>query len=120
MASDSVTPHLRRFALLVEYDGTAYCGSQFQENGPTIQSAVEVAIARLTGATARVAFAGRTDAGVHALGQVAAFEVQSRLGMAELRNGLNHFLPEDIAVREVVEVDARFDPRRDAVGRLYQ
>ena len=72
-------------ALLLEYDGTAYCGSQYQENGPSIQQALEAAINNLTGETARAAFAGRTDAGVHALGQVAAFETRSRLTSGGVR-----------------------------------
>ena len=68
----------RRIALLLEYDGTAYSGSQFQENGPTIQAELEAAINKLTGDRGRAAFAGRTDAGVHALGQVATFEPAQR------------------------------------------
>jgi tRNA pseudouridine38-40 synthase len=110
----------RRFAALLEYDGTAYSGSQYQENGPSIQSELEAAIHRLTSETARVAFAGRTDAGVHALGQVASFETVSRLTPAEFVSGLNHFLPGDIAVRSVSEVAREFDPRRQAVSRVYR
>ena len=110
----------RRFALLVEYDGTAYCGSQYQDNGPSIQQELESAREKLTGARSRVAFAGRTDAGVHALGQVAAFDVETRLGAGDLTGGLNHFLPRDIAVRETVDAPATFDPRRDARGRTYR
>ncbi len=101
---DSAPPHPgeRRLALLLEYDGTAYCGSQYQENGPSIQQALESAINDLTGETARAAFAGRTDTGVHALGQVAAFSTRSRLGPPEFVPALNHFLPADVAVRRVV------------------
>jgi tRNA pseudouridine38-40 synthase len=110
----------RRIAVLLEYDGTAYSGSQYQENGPSIQSELEAAIRKLTSETARAAFAGRTDAGVHALGQVASFETVSRLTPAEFVSGLNHFLPEDIAVRVAKEVAQAFDPRRHALGRQYQ
>lgn len=110
----------RRIAVLLEYDGTAYSGSQYQENGPSIQSELEAAIHKLTSETARAAFAGRTDAGVHALGQVASFETESRLAPAEFVSGLNHFLPEDIAVRAAKEVEQAFDPRRHALGRQYQ
>ncbi len=110
----------RRIAVLLEYDGTAYSGSQYQENGPSIQSELEAAIHRLTSETARAAFAGRTDAGVHALGQVASFETVSRLTPAEFVSGLNHFLPEDIAVRSVREVAREFDPRRQALSRVYR
>ena len=110
----------RRIAVLLEYDGTAYSGSQYQENGPSIQSELEAATEKLTTETARAAFAGRTDAGVHALGQVASFETRSRLTPAEFVSGLNHFLPEDIAVRAAQEVAREFDPRRQALSRLYR
>ena len=72
--------------MLLEYDGTAYRGSQYQENGPSIQSELESAMRNLTGDTVRAAFAGRTDAGVHALGQVAAFDTSSRLSPAGVRD----------------------------------
>jgi tRNA pseudouridine38-40 synthase len=111
---------MRRIAILLEYDGTAYRGSQYQENGPSIQAALEGAIASLTGAASRASFAGRTDAGVHALGQVATFDTASRLTGHELRRGLEHYLPADIGVRAVREAPDRFDPRRDAVSRTYR
>ncbi len=110
----------RRIALLLEYDGTAYSGSQYQENGPSIQSELETAIHKLTSERVRAAFAGRTDAGVHALGQVASFETTAKLTTAEFVSGLNHFLPEDVAVRSAAEVAREFDPRRHAQGRLYR
>lgn len=110
----------RRIALLLEYDGTGYHGSQYQENGRTIQSELEAAINNLTGQRVRAAFAGRTDAGVHAIGQVAAFETASAIETGAFISGLNHFLPEDIAVRGAREVPCAFDPRRDARSRLYR
>jgi tRNA pseudouridine38-40 synthase len=106
--------------VLLEYDGTAYRGSQYQENGPSIQSELEAAINKLTSESVRAAFAGRTDSGVHALGQVAAFESSSRLEARDLMSGLNHFLPNDIVVRAVREVATAFDPRRDARSRRYR
>jgi tRNA pseudouridine38-40 synthase len=109
----------RRIAVLLEYDGTAYSGSQYQENGPSIQGELESAINNLTGARVRTDFAGRTDAGVHALGQVAAFDTESDIGVGSFVSGLNHFLPADIAVRRAMEVDGAFDPRRDAKNRVY-
>lgn len=112
---------VRRIALLLEYDGTAYRGSQYQDNGPSIQAALESAIEKLTGELlARAAFAGRTDTGVHALGQVAAFDTRGSLGEAEFVSGLNHFLPLDIAVRAAREVETEFDPRRNARSRAYR
>jgi len=106
--------------VLLEYDGAAYRGSQCQANGPSIQAELEAAINKLTGETRRVEFAGRTDSGVHALGQVAAFDSGSRLAETELLRGLNHFLPEDIAARAVREAQRDFDPRRDATSRVYR
>ncbi len=111
---------LRRLALVLEYDGTRYSGSQWQKNGPSIQQEMEAAITKLTGETVRVAFAGRTDAGVHALGQVAAFDTASAHSPGTFVDGLNHWLPEDIAVRRAAEVAAGFDPRRNAASRTYR
>jgi tRNA pseudouridine38-40 synthase len=110
----------RRIAVLLEYDGTAYRGSQYQENGPSIQGELEAAINKLTGEEGRAAFAGRTDAGVHALGQVAAFDTDARVDAKEFARGLDHFLPEDIAVLAAAEAGREFDPRRDARGRTYR
>jgi tRNA pseudouridine38-40 synthase len=105
---------------LLEYDGTAYRGSQFQLNGPSIQSVLEAAINNLITGTVRVAFAGRTDSGVHALGQVAVFDTDSGLPVMEIVRGLNHFLPADVAIRAAQEAPPDFDPRRDANGRTYR
>lgn len=110
----------KRIALSIEYDGTAYRGSQYQDNGPSIQSELEAAIGKLTGEAVRVAFAGRTDAGVHALAQVAAFDTATRLRPGEFVRGLNHFLPADIAVQAAAEVEAGWDPRRRARSRTYR
>jgi tRNA pseudouridine38-40 synthase len=110
----------RRIALLLEYDGSRYGGSQIQKNAPTIEGNLEGAIKRLTGETARLAFAGRTDAGVHACGQVASFLTQRRFDTAVFVDGLNHWLPDDIAVRGAREVAPDFDARRQANRRLYR
>lgn len=110
----------RRLALLLEYDGTCYGGSQFQQNAPSIQGELEAAVTRLTGDRTRVALAGRTDAGVHATGQVAALSTQSRHLPQTFVRALNHWLPADIAVRAAVEAPAGFDPRRDALSRTYR
>jgi len=104
----------------VEYDGTAYHGFQYQPGVPTIQSELEKAIESLTGERTRIAGAGRTDAGVHARGQVAAFDTRSSHSPEVVVNALNHFLPEDIVVKEAHRVDAGFDPRRNALSRRYR
>lgn len=110
----------RRFALLLEYDGAAYVGSQYQVNGPTIQAALEAAIQRFSGEHRRVAFAGRTDSGVHAYGQVAAFSSRCDRPVDVVQRALNALLPEDIAVRAVSQVPPNFDPRRWARSRWYR
>jgi tRNA pseudouridine38-40 synthase len=110
----------RRIALLLEYQGTAYGGSQYQENAPTVQGALERALSSLTGESIRAAMAGRTDAGVHARGQVASFQTRSRHSCAVIVRGANALLPADIAVRAAEEVDTGFDPRRQATSRWYR
>jgi tRNA pseudouridine38-40 synthase len=110
----------RRIALLLEYDGSRYGGSQIQNNAPTVQGSLEGAIKRLTGETARAAFAGRTDAGVHARGQVASFLTRKPFDESVFVDGLNYWLPDDIAVRRAREVAIDFDVRRRARRRLYR
>lgn len=112
--------HVRRLALLVEYDGTAYGGSQYQKNAPTVQDTLERALSRLTSEPIRVAFAGRTDAGVHARGQVASFLTASRHTPATFVRGTNALLPADISVQAASDVPGDFDPRRHAVRRWYR
>lgn len=107
-------------ALVLEYDGSRYGGSQFQINAPSIQQELEAALLRLTGEKIHVVFAGRTDAGVHATGQVAAFTTKSALDIEVFVIGLNAHLPQDMAVRVARVVKAGFNPRRDAEGRLYR
>lgn len=108
---------------VIEYDGTAFAGSQVQPNARTVQGELEKALNRLIGEETRVRLAGRTDAGVHATGQVAAFcyaRIPRGGGLPELRRRLNAALPPDLAVRSLRPVDARFDPRRDARMRVYR
>jgi tRNA pseudouridine38-40 synthase len=113
-------PRGRRIALVLEYDGSRYGGSQLQKRTSSIQGELEAAMEKLTGTRSRAAFAGRTDAGVHALGQVAAFSTESTLATEVFVRGLNAWLPEDIAVRQAVEASADFDPRRHASSRTYR
>ena len=110
----------RRLALLVEYQGTAYGGSQLQANTQTVQGALERALSSLTSESIRLALAGRTDAGVHALGQVASFSTHSRLPLETFERGANALLPDDISVRAAAEVAREFDPRRHALSRWYR
>ena len=117
----------RRIALLLEYDGTAFAGSQWQppaRGTRTVQEVLEAALFEFTGERAeagnRIAFAGRTDSGVHASGQVAALSTLTQHSPATCRDALNHFLPEDVVVRAAAEVAVTFDPRRDAEARRYR
>lgn len=116
----NTSSNVRRLALLVEYEGTNYGGSQYQENVPTIQGQLELAIGKLTNESIRVSLAGRTDAGVHARGQVASFTTGSRHQAQTVVRALNAHLPKDIVVRAAEEVPAEFDPRRQATSRLYR
>ena len=113
-------PRGRRLALLLEYDGSRYGGSQLQKRVPTIQGELETALERLTQEHIRVALAGRTDAGVHAAGQVAAFTTTSTLETHVFQRGLNALLPQEIAVRRAIEAPEAFDPRRHASSRTYR
>ena len=108
-----------RLALVIEYEGTEYSGFQYQPNAPSIQEELEKAVAKLTREKVRVSGAGRTDAGVHARGQVVAFHTSVAYGPDQFVSALNHHLPDDIAVREAYEVDDGFDPRRMARSRRY-
>ncbi|MEX2230177.1 MAG: tRNA pseudouridine(38-40) synthase TruA [Dehalococcoidia bacterium] len=111
---------MRRLALRIAYDGTDFAGSQSQPSQRTVQDTVEAAVAEFTGEQRRSAFAGRTDAGVHARGQVVAVDTSSTHDAVTWQDALNHFLPEDVVVSAVAEVDGRFDPRRDATSRRYR
>lgn len=106
--------------MVVEYDGTDYHGSQYQANAPTIQGEIEKALKKLMGKRTRIKAASRTDAGVHACGQVVSFDMDKTLPLSAYTDGLNHFLPEDIAVKEAFVADRSFDVRRDAVSREYR
>jgi tRNA pseudouridine38-40 synthase len=110
----------RRIALVIEYDGTGYAGFQRQANAPSIQEELENAIESLTSVRPTVRGAGRTDAGVHALAQVVAFDTESVLPIERIEAGLNHYLGEQIAVRAAYDVAPSFDPRRHAKSRVYR
>jgi tRNA pseudouridine38-40 synthase len=105
--------------LTLEYDGTRYVGWQVQPNGPSIQSELEKAIANLVQTQVPVIVAGRTDAGVHARGQVVAFTSPRELPLKAWVRGLNGVLPKDIAVVDAAFAPDDFDPRRWATGKRY-
>ena len=109
-----------KFVLLIEYDGTQYHGFQWQANLPTIQNELEQAIKKFCGGSSRVTAAGRTDAGVHAKGQVVSFWGKSTLDTMTLVKALNYYLPRDIAVKAAYKAGDNFDVRRGALSREYR
>jgi tRNA pseudouridine38-40 synthase len=109
-----------RYRAILHYDGTAYHGFQRQADVPTIQAAVERALEQVTGSMPTVSGAGRTDAGVHATGQVIAFDVGWRHGETALLNALNANLPDDIALQDIARAGDTFHPRFSARSRTYQ
>jgi len=110
---------VRNIKLTMDYDGTAYHGWQCQTDHISVQQKLEEAIEALTGEKKRVYAAGRTDAGVHARGQVISVKITSTLSLHKLRHGLNHHLPQDMAILSVEEVDETFHARFSAKGRVY-
>ena len=110
----------RAIKLIIEYDGTNYCGWQIQPNGITIQEVLEAALAKLLNDTVRLHSSGRTDAGVHAKGMVAVFNTVRPLPLQAFIHGLNALIPPDIAIRSAEVVPPEFNPRADAVGKLYR
>jgi tRNA pseudouridine38-40 synthase len=111
---------VRHIRLVVEYDGTTLCGWQRQLNGPTVQGHLEDALATLLTHPASVTGASRTDAGVHARGQVATFRTERTIPLHGIRRGLNSMLPDAIAIREATEVADDFHPRHSASGKHYR
>ena len=111
---------VRTFKMVLEYDGTDFHGWQVQPGDRTIQGEVENALKRLTGETVRIAGAGRTDAGVHALGQVASFRSGCRFSPEQLHRGLNGILPADVRILRVEPAERTFDARRNARLRVYR
>jgi tRNA pseudouridine38-40 synthase len=111
-----------KLALLVEYDGTRYHGFQRQsaEREPSVQGVLEAAVARISQQQTAVIGAGRTDSGVHALGQVAHVQVESRLTPHDWQRALNAVLPDDVAVRKVAQARDDFHARYSALARSYR
>lgn len=111
---------MRRIHLIVEYDGTDYAGWQRQSNAMTVQERLEQAIKRLTGESVCVSGASRTDAGVHALGQSAHFDTESRIPADKFSFALNTILPPDIRVSHSEEVPSDFHSRFSGMGKRYR
>jgi tRNA pseudouridine38-40 synthase len=112
--------NLTKMVLVLEYAGTNYCGFQFQENGPTVQDEIEKALLKLTGEELRIVGASRTDTGVHAQEQVVSFRTGSDLKPETFTSGLNHYLPQDIAVKASYQVNMQFNVQKDVVSREYR
>jgi tRNA pseudouridine38-40 synthase len=110
---------MKNFKLTIEYDGTAYSGWQRQTDDPTVQAEIEFALAQMTRSKIAVIGAGRTDAGVHALGQVANFRCDTRLAPDAILKGLNSLLPPDIAIRDCCLMPEEFHARFAAKSKRY-
>lgn len=111
---------MRHIRLVVEYDGTGLAGWQRQANAPTVQQHLEDALARLLAHDVTTIGASRTDAGVHARGQVATFRTARAIPLHGIRRGLNSLLPAAIAIRDAAEVGDDFHPRFSATGKHYR
>jgi len=109
-----------RYRLTLEYDGGPFSGWQRQENGPSVQGAIEEAVFKLSSENVTVTGAGRTDAGVHAFGQVAHFDLEKEFAGEKIRDALNHYLkPDPVAVLEAAIAAPDFHARFSAIGRHY-
>lgn len=110
---------MQNFKIIIEYDGGAYHGWQRQARDRTIQGEIENALLTMTGDKVTVIGSGRTDAGVHAYGQVANFRCDTTLGAEVFQNGLNSLLPEDIVIRSCEAVHEKFHARYDVKSKTY-
>lgn len=111
---------MRNIRLQIAFDGSSYCGWQRQLNGETIQGVLENRLSRMCDARISLHAAGRTDAGVHALGMVANFHTKGTVPVEAFHRGLNSMLPADIRIIEALEVDAGFHSRYSAVAKTYR
>jgi len=116
----AIEPTARRIRITVAYDGTDYHGWQVQPGLATIQSSLETVLSEMEGSPVHVAGSGRTDAGVHALAQVAAFSITNPIPVANLQRAMNRVLPRDIRVLDARETAADFHPRYAAVAKTYE
>lgn len=109
-----------RYRAIIEYDGTDFLGFQIQARGRTVQGEIEKVLQQVTQSIVRIEGAGRTDTGVHATGQVIAFNVKWRHSLTDLQRALNANLPDDIVISDLKTVDSTFHPRFSAVSRSYR
>src|SRR6516225_3551330 len=111
---------MRRIKITLAYDGSPYHGWQVQPGLPTIQGILEGVVSEIEKKAVHVAGSGRTDAGVHALAQVAAFSIENSIPLLNLRRAVNRLLPPAIRVLSTEEVHADFHPRFDAISKTYE
>ena len=111
---------MKRVGMIIAYDGTNYCGWQIQPNGVTIQGVLNETLSKLLGEKIEVKGASRTDAGVHALGNVAVFDTNARMPAGTISFALNQFLPEDIRIQLSEEVEPDFHPRYCDSEKTYE
>ncbi len=112
---------LRNFKIVIQYEGTRYQGWQRQEStGNTLQGKFESLLSKIAGSPVEIQASGRTDAGVHAYGQVANFHMETKLAPEKLLEKMNQYLPEDVAVISIEEVPERFHSRLNAKGKTYR
>ncbi|MEO7650054.1 MAG: tRNA pseudouridine(38-40) synthase TruA [Bryobacteraceae bacterium] len=113
-------PEERRIRATVAYDGTGFHGWQIQPGLPTIQGKLEEVVSGIEGTAVQVAGSGRTDAGVHAMGQVAAFTLLNPIPLYNLRKAVNRLLPPSIRILDLLEAHPGFHPRFEAVAKTYE
>lgn len=109
-----------RYKLLIEYDGTEFSGWQIQPAKRTVQAIIQKALSLYTREKIKLIGAGRTDTGVHAIGQVGAFSIEKYFEPSNLLYRINCILPDDISIKKINMVTSDFDPRRDAISRTYR
>ena len=112
---------MRRYKIIIQYDGSFFSGWQLQKNKMTVQGEIENALKIITGSKNRfpIKGSGRTDAGVHASGQVAHFDINTRLTNVELKNALNFYISKYCKIMSLCEINSDFDSRYDALKRTY-
>jgi len=111
---------LQNFKLTIEYDGSAFQGWQIQPYGRTVQNEIQVSLTKMTKQQVVLIGSGRTDSGVHALGQVANFQCDTKITAQEFQRGLNSLLPDDIVIKSCQRVDDNFHSRFDAISKIYR